>query len=123
MGGRGALAARPPDSKPNGSKVAPAQRAIARRSRRALLPSGLDGEDERDDPYEEVRSTQAAAGEGEEMKLHHIRGCLACGVDWCAKVAQGECVNFVPDDGTYVLGAVISKRSDVTIWRARRPTA
>ena len=74
MGGRGALAARPPDSKPNGSKVAPAQRAIARRSRRALLPSGLDGEDERDDPYEEVRSTQAGAGEGEEMKMHHIRG-------------------------------------------------
>ena len=46
----------------------------------------------------------AGAGEGEEMKMNHIRGCLSCGVDWCAKVAQGECVNFVPDDGTHVLG-------------------
>jgi len=43
------------------------------------------------------------------MKMHHIRGCLSCGVDWCAKVAQGECVNFVPDDGTHVLGADLEK--------------
>ena len=50
MGGRG-LAARPPESEPNSPKLAPAQRTITRRSRRALLPSGLDGEDKRDDPY------------------------------------------------------------------------
>jgi hypothetical protein len=43
------------------------------------------------------------------MKMHHIRGCLSCGVDWCAKVAQGECVNFVPDDGTHVLGVDLEK--------------
>ena len=41
--------------------------------------------------------------------MHHIRGCLSCGVDWCAKVAQGECINFVPDDGTHVLGVDLEK--------------
>ena len=58
---------------------------------------------------EEMQSTQASEREGEEMKMHHIRGCLSCGVDWCAKVAQGECVNFVPDDGTHILGADLEK--------------
>ena len=47
----------------------------------------------------------------DQMRMHHINGCQTCGVDWCAKVSQGACVNFVLDDATHVLGAELTEAS------------
>ena len=44
-----------------------------------------------------------------KMSMHHIEDCNLCGVDWCKKVDQGECVNFSPNDGTHALGPGISE--------------
>ena len=48
-------------------------------------------------------------GSLEQMRMHYIGGCQTCGVDWCAKVSKGGCVNFVLDDATHVLGAELSE--------------
>ena len=55
-------------------------------------------------------------GDVEQMRMHYIGDCKKCGVDWCAKVSQGKCVNFVLDDATHVLGAELTeaKCSDLT---------
>ena len=41
--------------------------------------------------------------------MHHIEDCSSCGVDWCKKVEQGECVSFSLTDGTHALGPSISE--------------
>ena len=41
--------------------------------------------------------------------MHHIEDCSSCGVDWCKKVEQGECVSFSLNNGTHALGPSISE--------------
>lgn len=53
---------------------------------------------------EHSQDDDANLDDGQE-RMHHIKDCVTCGVDWCAKVTQGECVSFAFKDEKYVLGA------------------